>query len=222
MNKIIGDIELQKNVQAALLWEPLLTNTEIGISVQNGIITLTGIVDTYAKKIKAEDTAKNILGVRAVAETIEVRYSDELHKTDTEIAKEALQAFTWSWQVPHEAIKIKVEGGCVTLEGDVTWLYEKDAAKELLMNLPGVKSVQNRINIISPAQEKIETEAIEQALQRSVLTGDQEIHVKVSGNTITLTGKVNSLFQKGEAERITRNTPGIKSITNQLFVGYDD
>ncbi|MFD2146179.1 BON domain-containing protein [Mucilaginibacter antarcticus] len=130
--------ELQKDVQDAIRWEPLLNAAEIGVTAKDGVITLTGTVDTYYKKVEAETAAKNVAGVKAVAEEIVIKYGDYGKKNDTEIANEVLNAWKWNWEVPEEKIKVKVENGWVTLEGELQWNYQREAAKKAINNLSGV------------------------------------------------------------------------------------
>ena len=132
---------LQKDVQDALKWEPLLNAAEIGVTAKDGIITLSGIVDNYAKKLEAEDAAKNVSGVKAVVEKIIVEFGSLVTQNDNEIAKEVVNAFKWSWEVPEDTVKVNVEHGWVTLEGELQWNYQKDAAKKAVKNLAGVKGV---------------------------------------------------------------------------------
>ena len=105
-----NNAELQKDVQDAIKWEPLLNAAEIGVTVKDGVVTLTGVVDSYSKKTEAEDAAKNVAGVKAVVEKIEIKISSKWSKKDdNEIAAEVLNAFKWNWQVPEDKVKVKVE-----------------------------------------------------------------------------------------------------------------
>ena len=141
--------ELQTDVQNAIKWEPLLNAAEIGVTVKDGVVTLTGVVDNYTKKLEAEDAAKNVAGVKAVVEKIEIRFANSFNKSDNEIATEVLNALKSNWSVPNDKVKVKVEDGWVTLEGELPWNYQKDAAKEAVKYLLGVKGVSNNIKIKS-------------------------------------------------------------------------
>jgi osmotically-inducible protein OsmY len=219
MNK---NAELQKAVQDAIKWEPLLNEAEIGVIVKDGVVTLTGVVDNYTKKIEAEDAAKNVLGVKAVVEKIEVKFSNGYDKKDdNEIASEVVNAFKWNWRVPNGKIKVKVEKGWITLEGELQWNYQKEAAKDAVKDLVGVTGVSNSIKINPEVNEAIEKEDIETALKRNWSIYDNDIEVKVSGHRATLTGKVDSLYQKEEAGRLAFNAPGVWSVDNELVVEYD-
>jgi osmotically-inducible protein OsmY len=217
-----SNADLQKDVQDALKWEPLLNAAEIGVTVKDGVVTLTGVVNSYAKKMEAEDAAKNVKGVKAVVEKIEIKYTDSwAKKDDNEIATEVLNAYRWNWSVPNDKVKVKVEKGWVTLEGEVEWNYQKDAAKNAVKNLMGVTGVINNIKIKSETHDAVEKEDIENALRRNWSIDDENIHVKVSGSHVTLTGVVNSWYQKDEAERIAWKAPGVWTVNNDLVVEYD-
>ena len=214
--------ELQKDVQDAIKWEPLLNAAEIGVTVKDGIVTLTGTVDSYSKKTEAEDAAKNVAGVKAVVEKIEIKLNNGwAKKDDNEIAGEVLNALKWHWQIPNDKIKVKVEKGCVTLEGELEWNYQKEAAIKAVKNLLGVTSVTNFIIIKSESHDRIEKEDIENALRRNWSIAGKDITVKVSDHKVTLTGMVNSWYQKNEAGRIAWNAPGVWTVDNELVIEYD-
>ena len=214
--------ELQKDVQDAIKWEPLLHAAEIGVTVKDGIVTLNGEVDSYAKKNEVESAAKSVEGVRAIVEKIEVKYPSSMHKTDdTDIAKNALNALKWNSNVPNDKVQVKVENGWVNLGGEVNWNYQKDAAKRALFHLDGVKGVMNDITIKPNSQDSIEQKAVEAGLRRNWAIDSSNIVVKVTGTNVTLSGTVNSIYQKEEAERIAWKTPGIYSLDNNISVSWD-
>ena len=216
-----NNAELQKDVQDAIKWEPLLNATEIGVIVKDGVVTLTAVVDNYTKKSKAEEAAKNVAGVKVVVEKIEVKFSSTCgKKDDNEIADEVLNAFKWNWQVPNDKVKVKVENGSITLEGELEYNYQRDAAKDAVKNLLGVTGVSNNITLKSTPEEKVEKTDIESALKRNWSIYDNDIDVKVSGHKATLTGTVDSWYQKEVAGRIACNAPGVWSVDNELIVDY--
>ncbi len=216
-----NNAELQKDVQDAIKWEPLLNAAEIGVIVKDGVVTLTGTVDNYFKKSEAEGAAKNVAGVKAVVEKIEVKYSNTWSKTDGEIATEVVNAFKWNWQVPNDKIKVKVEDGWVTLEGELHWGYQRIAAREAVEKLKGVKGVFNNTKIKSESKEAIEAKDIRNALDRHWSINADDITVNVSGTEVTLTGTVTSWYQKQEAEKIAWKAKGVGSVDNELVVEYD-
>jgi len=178
-------------------------------------------VDGYIKKIEAENAAKNVSGVKAVVEKIEINFGGYGKKNDNEIAKEVLNAYKWNWEVPEDKVKVKVENGWVTLEGQLEWNYQKEAAKKAVNTLDGVMGVTNNITIKSETHDEVEKKDIENALERNWSIDDTEIKVKVSGNTVTLNGTVESFYQKDEAERIAWNAPGVWNVDNELVIEYD-
>lgn len=215
-----NNAELQKDVQNAIAWEPLLHAAEIGVTVKDGIVSLTGTVDSYAKKTEAENAAKRVIGVKALVENIEVKLSNSLSKTDIEIANEILNSLKTDSYVPNDKVKVKVEKGWVTLEGELAWDYQRESAKSAVRYLAGVRGVSNNIKIKSEVHDAIEQKDVEDAIARSSIVNNNDIHVKVSGNTVTLTGTVNSWYQRDEAGLIAWKTPGIWHVKNELTVDY--
>lgn len=211
--------ELQRDVQDAIKWEPQLNAAEIGVIAKDGVVTLMGTVDAYYKKIEAENATKNVDGVKAVVEEIEIKYSSNT-KSDEDIANNILKALTDNWNVPQEKIQIKVEKGWITLEGQVTWNYQKEAANKSISHLIGVKGITNRIKIKSETQDRIEKKNIVRALTSNWTLHSENILVRVDDTRVTLTGAVSSLFQKDLAEKIVWKTPGIWSVDNQLVVEH--
>lgn len=214
------DVELQKDVQDAMKWEPLLHSAEIGVIVKNGIVTLAGPVDSYAKKLQAEHAARNVSGVRILVENIEVRLPDPRSKTDVDIASEIIAAFNANSFIPEEKISVKVENGWVDLDGEVSWDYLRDITENAVKYLLGVKSIYNNITINPEIKDNIDKQDIEKALDRSSID-NSNISVSVSGTTVTLIGMVHTWHQKEEAGRIVWKTPGIQDVKNELTVDYE-
>lgn len=212
---------LQKEVQNAIKWEPLLHAAEIGVTVKDGIITLTGTVDNYTKKLEAENAAKNVAGVKAIVENIKVVLPHTSVKTDNDVADEVVKALRDNWSVPNDNIKVKVENGWVYLEGKIMWDYQREAAKKSIEGLSGVKGVIDNMEIKSEIHDKLEQKLIENALKRHWSINADDIKVKVYGTNVTLTGYVSSLYQKEEAGRIAWKTPGVWTVDNKLEVEYN-
>ncbi len=211
---------LQKHVQDALKWEPLLHAAEIGVTVKDGVVTLTGTVDSYAKKLEAEDAAKRVAGVKAVVEKIVIEFGSMITHNDASIANDVLGAFKMSWNVPNDGITVKVEQGWVTLGGEVRWNYQKEAARSVIKNLVGVKGVTDDIYVKSTAHDILEKMDIEQALMRNWSIDERDIQVKVTGSRVELHGKVGSIYQRDEAGRIAWKAPGVQTVDNDLTVDY--
>jgi osmotically-inducible protein OsmY len=216
-----GNQELQTDVQNAIKWEPLLNAAEIGVTAKDGVVSLTGIVNSYAKKMQAENAAKKVIGVKALVEKIEVKFPNTWSKTDAELANEVLNGLKNNLSVPDEKITVKVENGWITLEGELVWNYQKEAAKETINYLMGVKGVTNNIKIKAETHDAIEQKIVEDAIRRSWSVDDSDINVSVSGTTVTLIGTVDSWYQKEEAGRIAWNTPGIWNVQNELTIDYE-
>ncbi|KAB7531479.1 BON domain-containing protein [Flagellimonas olearia] len=211
---------LQKDVENAIKWEPLLHATEIGVTAKDGMVSLTGVVDSYTKKMEAENVAKSVIGVNALVENIEVKFNDSFKKSNEQIAKKVLRALKLNGSVPDDKVTIKVEDGWVTLEGELSWNYQKEAAMDAIRYLTGIKGISNNIRIIPESHDAIEQRDVEDAIGRNWSIDDHDIHVMVSGTTVTLTGDVHSWYQKEEAGRIAWNTPGISQVKNELEVNY--
>lgn len=213
--------ELQKDVQDAIKWEPLLHAAEIGVTVTDGVVTLTGTVDNYTKKIEAESAAKKVAGVKAIIEQIHVKVESSWQRTDNEVATEVLKALENSWTVPDEKVKVQVEDGWVTLDGALEWNFQRDAAKSAINIIPGVRGITNNITIKSEIHNAIEQKDVEKALARHWSLNSDDIKVRADGTKITLTGNVTSLYQKEEAGRVAWNTRGVWSVNNELEVEYN-
>ena len=212
------DNEILKDVQDELKWDPYLSSSEIGVSVKNGIVTLTGIVDSYWKKLAAENAAKKISGVMAVVQKIEVKLSAVGKRTDTDIAQAIQNAFRWSVLVPKDKIKVKVEDGWVSLEGDVEWEYQKNAARKSVEKLEGVIGVTNNIRVVSKVTPGEIKKKIKSAFVRSASVDSDRIDVEVDGGTVTLSGKVRSWAERDEAEREAWLAPGVTKVKNEIEI----
>ena len=213
-----NDIQIQQDVQQELKWEPFLNSAEIGVAVKNGVVTLSGIVDSYAKKTTAEKAAKRVAGVKALAEDILLSVSPREEKSDAEIAAAALTALKWNSAVRDEKVKIKVENGNVKLDGEVEWEYQRKDAKLAIENLEGVKSVLNLITL-KPKIDPINIQnKINNAFHRSATLDSKKITVDVIGSTITLRGTVRPLAEKDDAEIVAWNAPGVLNVKSELLV----
>jgi osmotically-inducible protein OsmY len=213
--------KLQEDVQNALKWEPLLHAAEIGVTVNNGVVHLSGTVDSYSKKLEAETATKNVTGVKAVVEEIKVHFGSNWNRTSDEIAQAIVTALKDNWLISADKVKVTVEDGWVTFTGSLPWHYQKMSAEGSVKNLYGVKGVTNNITIEPDIEEEIETENVENALARSWWVNDADITVSVEDHEVTLSGSVSSFYQKDEAGAIAWKTPGIASVNNELSVDWD-
>jgi osmotically-inducible protein OsmY len=212
------DYQIQEAVIDELKWDPSLNASQIGVAVKDGIVTLSGKVDFYSQKTGAERAAKKVAGVKAVAEDIQVGNSAGNKKTDTEIAEAVLSALKWHTGVQEEKIKIKVEDGIITLEGEVEWELQRVSAKSAIENLAGVRSVTNLIRI-KPAVKPVNVkQKINEAFHRSATIDAGKITIEMAGTKVILTGKVRSLAEKEDAAAAAWNAPGVTWVDNMLRV----
>jgi osmotically-inducible protein OsmY len=214
------DSQIKMDVQDELDWEPSIDETKIGVAVDDGVVTLSGEVDSYAKKIAAEKAAKSVYGVKAVAEDIMVKYSSSFTRSDTEIAKAALNALKWHSSVPNDTVMVKVENGWVYLTGELKWDYQKDSAKNAIKDLTGVKGVSNGITIKQDVKPFEVKEKIAKAFERSAEIDAKGITITTDGHTVTLSGKVHSIKEKEDAEKAAFKAPSVWQVKNKLRVQY--
>jgi osmotically-inducible protein OsmY len=210
------DSQIQADVIAELKWDPRVNAPEIGVAVKDGVVALTGWVDSYSKRWAAEDAAHRVRGVKAVANEIEVRLPAGAEKTDADIAAAAVRALEWDALVPIERLDITVSKGWVTLKGDVEWQFQKTDAERVVRRLAGVKGVTNLITVkprVTPAEIQ---QKVEQALIRSAETDAKRITVDVDGSTVTLKGTVRSWAERADAERAAWSAPGVTQVNNQI------
>ena len=213
--------ELKRDVLESIKWEPQLSDAKIEVTAKDGVVTLNGTVDSYAKKVGVEASAITVSGVIKVVDNVVVKTDIPETFGDNEIAMEALNSLEKSWVIPKGRVKVKVEDGWITLSGELAWNYERVAARTLLIHHLGVRGVTNDIKIVPPSKDIVEKKDIERALERNWSIHNKDIHVTVSSGRVTLTGLVNSIYQKEEAERLVWNTPGVWNLVNELEVEYD-
>lgn len=213
---------LQHDVQAELEWEPALDASHIGVTAtQTGVVTLTGTVASYAEKLTAERAAKRIAGVRGIANDIVVQPTGSARRTDTEIAQAALRALQWDMAVPDEKIRVRVEEGLVTLEGEVALQFQRAAAENAVRRLSGVRGVNNEIRLqtrASPEASEVK-HAIRTAFRRSAEIDANSIEVDTKESTIILRGKVRTWAEREAAERAAWAAPGVLAVEDELTVG---
>jgi osmotically-inducible protein OsmY len=210
--------ELQHDVQEELRWSLGSKAGEIGVSGGDGVVTLTGHVESYTQKRIAEKAAKRVLGVRGVANDLAVRLPSDKKRDDTDIAVAAVHALKWQTAIPEDRISVSVHQGWVTLEGEVEWFYQKDSAYRAVRDLTGVRGVTNEITLKPKATATDVREKIEAAFRRSAEIDAQHVRVEVTGNRAVMRGRVSSWAEHREAEQAAWAAPGITSVDNQLTV----
>ena len=212
------DIDIRQSVLDALEFEPSIDAASIGVAVDNGIVTLTGHVTTYAQKLKAEELAMAVHGVKGIAQEIEVRLVGTHRTADDEIARQILDVLRWSASLPVDVIKVKVQSGWVTLSGTVEWNYQRESALRAIRDMAGVKGVTNAILIAAKASPADIRDRIVNALKRQAELDMQNIRVEVSEGAVTLEGRVHSLTERRVAEQAVWAVPGIREVRDRLSV----
>jgi osmotically-inducible protein OsmY len=213
-----SDIDIKRDVEAELRWNPDIDATDIAVSVKDGVVTLSGFVRSYAQKFEAEQTAKRVSGVRAVANDIEVRLPIFNQRPDPEIARDAVEEIQKNLPYASDHIGVVVRDGWVTLEGSVEWNYQRERAAQVVRRVRGVKGVTNLIEL-QPRVPPVEVKhKIEQAFRRSAELDANRITVETEGGVVTLRGTVRSWAERQEAERVAWTTPGVVRVNNLITI----
>lgn len=214
------DKQLQTDVLAELSWEPSVSSEDIGVEVKDGIVTLAGHVRSYAEKIGAERAAMRVAGVKALAVEMNVKLAGSSLRDDADIARSVENVLQWTTYLPKDAVKIKVEGGWVTLSGQVSWEYQRRAATDAVRFLIGVKGVNDQL-IIKPSLSAPAVKAdIEAALKRRAQKDASAISVTIEGTDVTLSGKVQSWSERELATATAWMSPGVGTVVDKITLAY--
>ena len=214
------DSQLQQDVMAELKWEPAVQATQIGVEVRNGVVKLAGEVSSYTEKIHAEHAAQRVNGVKALAVEMKVKLPSFGRRTDADIASSAKNILGWTSSLPPDAIKVMVEGGWLTLSGDVQWQYQRQDAADSVRYLLGVTGLSNQIAIKPSLSATVVKSDIEAALKRRAVADAKDINVDVKGSDVTLTGTVHSWAERDLATRSAWGSSGVRNVVDKMNLAY--
>lgn len=212
----MNDINLRQNVLDELEFEPSLNAANIGVTADDGVVTLTGHVGSYTERVKAEKVVKQVKGVRGLAVELEVRYPGDTQTSDDEIARRALQIIAWDTTIPKDKVQVKVEDGWVTLSGEVEWHYQKVDAEYAVHRLSGVKGITDTMTIKPSVEASDIKSRIENAFERNARIEADDIRVTTSGGKVTLDGHVKAWFERNAAENAAWAVPGVTAVDDRL------
>lgn len=212
------DKDLRTDVMAELRFDPSIRDEDIAISVKDGVVTIAGVVDTYAQRYTAERAVLRVRGVRAMANELNVKLPGMFERSDAELAHAAVHALRWSIQVPDDKLQVKVANGWLTLEGQVDYFFQKEAAEKAVRYLTGVKGVTNLVTLKAiPAPVDIK-QRIRASLKRHAELDADQVKVETRGSKVVLAGTVRSVAELRDAERAAWNAPGVTGVENNLMV----
>jgi osmotically-inducible protein OsmY len=214
------DDQIKKDVEQELRWDADVDATDVGVSVRNGVVTLTGFVRSYAQKWQIERDAKRVSGVLAVANDIEVRIPAVDQRPDPEIARECLSELKARLPFSHQKLKVAVSNGWVTLEGEAEWYYQRERAEDAVRRVKGVKGVINSIEVKPTVAASDIKQKIEDAFRRSAELDASRIQVESRDGEVVLKGTVRSWAERQEAERVAWSAPGVKRVEDRITISY--
>ena len=213
-----SDSDLKKDVLAELAWDPLVPEARVGVSVNDGVVTLTGHLDSYSEKIATRRAVERVSGLKALAMEIDVIPLGVHQRSDTEIATAVEHALSWNTSVPQDRIKVTVEKGWVTLGGEVDWNFQRRAVERLVRPLKGVVGISDNIQLKAAAVPVNLTNRIQDALVRQAMREAKRIEIATEGSVVTLRGAVHSWAERSAVEGATWSAPGVSRVNNQLTV----
>ena len=213
------DVELKTDVTAELAWDPAVKSTAIGVAVRDGVVTLSGHLETFAEKHAAARALRRVAGVKAIALELDVKLAPDHKRSDTDIAAGAEEALKWNTLVPLESIRLTVDHGWVTLQGDVEWDYQRRSVEKAIRPLMGVVGISNELTLrVRPRATDLSLK-IRDALTRQALREAKHIQVDVDGTTVKLSGTVHSWQERDAAHGVVWSAPGVLAVVDELRVG---
>jgi osmotically-inducible protein OsmY len=212
--------QLQQDVQAELKWEPSVDAAHLGVTVKDGIVTLSGHVASYAEKWQAEKAAQRVAGVNGLAVEIEVKLAGSSQRDDADIARSVDNVLQWSSFTPTKSIQVLVEKGWVTLSGQVRWEFERLSAASVIRHLLGVTGVSNQITLKQEPSSTVVKADIEAALKRRAQNDAARISVEVSGSKVTLSGTAHNWAERDLASQAAWSAPGVDDVVDNIVVTY--
>ena len=213
-----SDSDLKRDVEAELASDPQVKSNAVGVAVKDGVVTLTGHIETFAEKHAAEHALRRVTGVRAIALELDVKLDPSHRRSDTDIAQSAEQALQWNTSVPLDRLRITVDHGWATLRGELDWDYQRRAAEAAIRPLMGVMGISNEIVIKPKVSQGDLKHRIAAALGRQIERELKHIEIDVDGSKVTLRGKVNSRHERDAAQGVAWSAPGVRTVINELSV----
>lgn len=212
------DSDLKKDVLLELSWDPLVPDARVGVAVNEGVVTLSGHLDTYAEKVAARRAVERVSGVKAIALEIEVVPVGVHQRSDTEIATAVEHALGWNTSVPQDRVKVTVEKGWVTLSGELDWNFQRRAVERMIRPLKGVVGITDNIRLKTLPIPVNLSNRIQDALTRQAQREARRIEISMDGSVVTLRGHVHSWAERNAAEGATWSAPGVSRVNNQLTI----
>ncbi|POZ60370.1 MULTISPECIES: BON domain-containing protein [Chromobacterium] len=213
-----NDIQLQQDVMAELNWDPSISSSHVGVSTNDGVVTLTGHVCSYAEKWAAERAALRVAGVKALAIEMDVELPNSDRREDADISRSVAHLLQQMTEIPKEGIKVMVENGWVTLFGEVEWDYQRQIASRIVRHLLGVTGVSDNIAITPKLSMNDVKDGVENALRRRAIADIDSISVMIQGEDVILDGVVHSWSERELAEHAAWGMPGVHQVINKIKV----
>lgn len=215
-----SDSQLQQDVSAELKWEPSVQSAHIGVKVKDGVVTLVGQVNSYVEKWNAERAAQRVAGNKAMTTELKVHLAGLSKRTDADVAEAVENVLEWTSSLPAGAVKVMVEGGWVTLSGNVDWQYQRQTANDSVRYLMGVTGISDQIIIKPSVTATVVKSDIEAALKRTSIADAKQISVAVHGSDVTLSGTIHSWSERDTATTSAWGTPGVRNVVDMMTLAY--